>query len=80
MFQRTKSERFIRSSKRRPCPICGRTKDADCSWAEDGSVVFCHHPVNLIPQVDACGEYIFVGNSSDDRAAVWCHDQLRGGY
>jgi len=42
--------------------------------------VFCHHPVNLIPQVDSCGEYTFVGNTSDDRAAVWCHDQLRGGY
>ena len=80
MFQRTKSERFIRSSKRRPCPICGRTKDADCSWAEDGSVVVCHHPVNLSPQVDSCGEFIFVGNTSDDRAAVLCHDQLRGGY
>ena len=34
MFQRTKSERFIRSSKRQPCPVCWRRKDGDCACAE----------------------------------------------
>ena len=79
MFQRTKSERFIRSSKRQPCPVCWRTKDADCAWAEDTSIVFCHHPQNLIPGVDGKGDFLFVGNTSDDRASVWVNDQLRGG-
>lgn len=31
---------FVRSSKRTPCPICGRTKDADCSWTTD--LILCH--------------------------------------
>ena len=40
MFQRTKSERFIRSSKTNPCR-CGRTKDGDCR-SNDHSL-FCHN-------------------------------------
>ena len=40
MFQRTKSERFIRSSKTNPCR-CGRTKDGDCRSNDDS--LFCHN-------------------------------------
>ena len=32
--------RFTYSGRRRPCPICGRTKDQDCRWNDQ--VVFCH--------------------------------------
>lgn len=32
---------MIRSGKSSPCPVCGRTKDADCSWYEDGQTVLC---------------------------------------
>ena len=77
--QHSHSRRFLRSSKRQPCPVCGRTKDGDCAWAEDTSVVFCHHPQKLIPDVDRKGDFLFVGNTSDDRASIWFKDQLRGG-
>ena len=33
---------FLRSGKNRPCPVCGRTKDADCSISLDGNWVGCH--------------------------------------
>ena len=79
MFQQHHSRRFIRSSKRQPCPVCWRTKDGDCAWVEDTSIVFCHHPQNLIPGVDGEGDFLFVGNTSDDRASIWVNDQLRGG-
>lgn len=32
---------IIRSSKQNPCPVCGRTKDSDCSWYPDGQTVMC---------------------------------------
>lgn len=31
---------FVRSSKKTPCPVCGRTKDADCAWTKD--LILCH--------------------------------------
>ena len=33
------SARFTYSSRRNPCPVCGRTKDADCRWDAGG---LCH--------------------------------------
>jgi hypothetical protein len=36
------SSDFRRSGKNRPCPICGRTKDGDCSISNDGNWVGCH--------------------------------------
>ena len=32
---------FIKSSNQNPCPVCGRTKDSDCSWYPDGETVMC---------------------------------------
>lgn len=34
-----------RSSKKTPCPVCGRTKDGDCAWSSD--VIFCHSGSDL---------------------------------
>ncbi|MEB3230197.1 MAG: hypothetical protein VKJ64_04250, partial [Leptolyngbyaceae bacterium] len=34
------SKAFQRSGSNHPCPICGRTKDSDCSWNDE--VYFCH--------------------------------------
>jgi hypothetical protein len=33
--------RFTHSSRRTPCPVCGRSKDADCRWIP-GEVIYCH--------------------------------------
>ena len=35
------------SSRRTPCPICGRTKDGDCTHSVD--MAFCHHGSTLAP-------------------------------
>ena len=35
------------SSRKKPCPICGRFKDADCRWNDD--VIFCHKGSNFAP-------------------------------
>jgi predicted P-loop ATPase len=34
------------SGKNAPCPICGRTKDRDCSWTDDQGMVLCHTHAN----------------------------------
>jgi len=31
---------YTRSARNNPCPACGRTKDADCSWTSE--VILCH--------------------------------------
>jgi putative DNA primase/helicase len=33
---------MTRSGKNNPCPVCGRTKDSDCSWYPDSKTVLCH--------------------------------------
>lgn len=43
-------------------------------------MVFCHHALNLIPGVDRAENFVFVGNTKDGRCAIWCDDQLQGGY
>ena len=35
------SAKYIRSSIKSPCPVCGRTKDKDCSSHPDGKIVHC---------------------------------------
>jgi hypothetical protein len=35
-------EQLIKSSKKNPCPVCGRTKDTDCRNSADSLFVFCH--------------------------------------
>ncbi len=36
----SRSSKFTYSSRRNPCPVCGRTKDSDCRW--NGELVHCH--------------------------------------
>lgn len=43
------------SSSTSPCPVCGRTKDSDCSWTyeNDSGVCMCHtaaNPSSKVPQ------------------------------
>ena len=35
------------SSKRNPCPVCGRNKDSDCRWNDE--VMFCHCGSSFAP-------------------------------
>lgn len=56
---------FISSGSKSPCPVCGREKDADCSWVPDLSLVFCHTPCNPSSEVPNPGNdvngYRFTG-------------------
>lgn len=58
---------WIYSSKRNPCPICGRTKDGDCRINSNGQQVICHHPKDLEPG-DVVNGWAFTGNTGDGRA------------
>ena len=35
------STKYIRSSIKSPCPVCGRVKDRDCSLHPDGKIAHC---------------------------------------
>ncbi|MBO8223080.1 hypothetical protein HA142_06095 [Prochlorococcus marinus str. XMU1401] len=35
------------SSRKNPCPVCGRNKDSDCRWNDE--VMFCHVGTNFAP-------------------------------
>ena len=46
----------------RPCPICNRSKDDDCSINKDGTFVLCHHGKTHYPPNLKLGETIqFIG-------------------
>ncbi|MFU8886138.1 MAG: hypothetical protein ACNA8O_11865 [Cyanobacteriota bacterium] len=72
------------SSKRNPCPICGRTADGDCRTGE--GLAICHHGSNHHPPELQPGEVIdgrdgqrwaFTGDTADGRAAVFTLDKPR---
>ena len=75
--------RLIPSGKHNPCPVCGRTKDADCRKSSDGLEVICHHPKDLrkgdvITGADQ-NPWAFTGNTKDDRAGHFTLDKPRDG-
>ena len=39
--------RFIRSSRKNPCPICDRTKDDKCAW--NSEVIHCYNGISNYP-------------------------------
>jgi hypothetical protein len=63
----TPSTRWISSSKTNPCPICGRTKDADCRTSSDGLQAICHKPKDY-PKGEVVNGWAFTGNTKDGRA------------
>jgi hypothetical protein len=67
----------INSSKRSPCPICGRTKDGDCRQMPNGTIL-CHkntdHKKGSTITVDGT-VYAFVCESSDGRGGVFKVDE-----
>lgn len=65
--------RFIQSSDRHPCPVCGRTKDADCRMEHDSPIVLCHSEQDR-QHGDVQEEYRYLSRS--DKGAgygVWIH-------
>jgi len=68
----TRSSTSTRSSKTNPCPICRRTKDADCETRSDG-MVFCHrgathHPPEGIKPGEVHNGYAFLGDTKLGKA------------
>lgn len=65
----SQATRWIPSSKRNPCPVCGRTKDGDCRISSDGRRVLCHHPKPDKPGQTKIGKdgqtWAFLGNTED---------------
>lgn len=81
------SSPFLPSSKRNPCPICGRSKDGDCRTSDD--LVFCHrghthHPPEGLEPGDVIDGYdgqrwAYTRESHDARGAVFTLDKPKDG-
>ena len=71
--------RWINSSKKNPCPICGRTKDGDCRISADGQQVICHRgsthgpPDDLKPSPDPI-------TGRDGKHWAFTHNNDRGAH
>lgn len=65
-----RAHQLRQSSKKNPCPVCGRTKDGDCRVRDDGELVICHHARNLQKGSTENG-WKFTCNTKDGRAAVF---------
>ena len=59
--------RFTPSSQRNPCPVCDRTKDADCRITSEG-VVYCHSQLNGVKP----------GEQHPEREFVYCGPTKNG--
>lgn len=72
------STAWLPSSKRNPCPICGRTKDGDCRISRDGQQVICHHPKDYRPG-EVVNGWAFTANTKDGRGGHFTPDKPREG-
>jgi len=61
--------RLTASSRRNPCPVCGRTKDGDCRILDSG-VVFCHSRPDEEIGTENNG-YRFAKRNDDGRTGTW---------
>ncbi len=80
------SSRSQRSSRRNPCPVCGRTKDEDCEMRIDG-MVFCHRGSTCSPPPEAQRpgdvvtgadgqQWAYLGDSDLGKAMLRLHSPL----
>jgi hypothetical protein len=65
------SNKFIGSSKKTPCPICGRTKSDSCRISTEESLVLCLTEVNSRPLKDGLHGYIYLGKSESGTWGKW---------
>ena len=61
------------SSKRNPCPICGRTKDGDCRWTHD--LILCHRGSSHGPP-----KHLSVGDVIQVQSKPWALVRSDGGF
>ena len=61
------------SSKRNPCPICGRTKDGDCRWTAD--LILCHRGSSHAPP-----KHLNVGDVIQVQSKPWALVRSDGGF
>ena len=64
----TSKQKFTRSGRGHPCPVCGRIKDADCSISIE--MVLCHNNTGH-KKGDQVKGWAFTGASSDGRCGVF---------
>ena len=62
-----------KSGRNNPCPVCGRTKDADCRWSDD--VIFCHQGSSQGPD-----QSLRIGDTININGAQWALVKTNGGY
>lgn len=61
---------FSNSSKKNPCPVCGRTKDGDCRISLDKKLVLCHRNFDHA-KTDQPDLWDFKGETSDGRCGEY---------
>lgn len=65
--------RLQQSSRRTPCPVCGRDSDGDCRW--NGEVIFCHQGTSFTPPED-----LKVGDVIDVQGTPWALIRIGSGF
>ena len=65
--------RLQQSSRRTPCPVCGRDSDGDCRW--NGEVIFCHQGTSFTPPED-----LKVGDVIDVQGSPWALVRIGSGF
>ena len=80
----TPSSKFTYSSRRTPCPVCGRTKDSDCRW--DEKLLHCrtyakeHLRVGEVLRGHDGQQWAYLGDSDGGRWAMFRpHQEKRYG-
>lgn len=67
----SKLNKFVGSSKKNPCVICGRTKDDKCRAAENESLYLCGTEVNSRKVREEFNGFIFLGESECGTWGKW---------
>lgn len=52
--------KFATSSRKKPCPVCDRTKDGDCRISQNGELVLCHSHIEG-KKGDTINGYVWIG-------------------
>jgi hypothetical protein len=69
------SQQLTRSGKGHPCPVCGRTKDADCASTDD--LVLCHNNTGHKSNKYEQNGWVYRKDTSDGRCGVFSRRRLR---
>ena len=67
------TEPFTRSGRGHPCPVCSRTKDADCAFND--ALVLCHNNTGHKPGKHIQNGWAYTRDSSDGRCGVFVLDK-----